>query len=139
MLILSLDTPEQYIFNRTDRIKPTWNIYTRKHAERTWQEKGRNPHPYRNAPLQDVQQPHPRWNLRNRHVGRGEENNPVDHIDVPPQPAVVQDDPQPVAAARCMLHVPLPEPQQALPLLNTTQAHVVHQPVPVQSSTVQVI
>ena len=94
-----------------------------------------NPHPYREAPLQDVQQPHPRWNLRNRHVGRREGNNPVDYIDVPHQPVVVQDDPQPVAAAHGMLHVPLPGPQQTSPLTNTTQAHVVQQPVPVQSIT----
>ena len=47
----------------------------------------------------------------------------------------MQDDPQPVAAARGMLHVPLPESQQTAPLVNTTQAQVVQQPVPVQSST----
>jgi hypothetical protein len=47
----------------------------------------------------------------------------------------VQDDLQPVATAHGMLHVPLPEPQQTAPLVNTTQAHVVQQPVPVQSST----
>jgi hypothetical protein len=47
----------------------------------------------------------------------------------------VQDDPQPVAAAHGMLHVPLPGPQQTSPLTNTTQAHVVQQPVPVQSIT----
>ena len=57
------------------------------------------------------------------------------HIDVPHQPVIVQDDPQPVAAARGMLHVPLPEPQQTTPLVNTTQAHVVQQSVQVQSST----
>lgn len=73
--------------------------------------------------------------FKNRHVGRREENNPVDHIDVPHQPVVVQDDPQPVDAARGMLNIPLPEPQQTAPLVNTTQAHVVQQPVPVQSST----
>ena len=47
----------------------------------------------------------------------------------------MQDDLQPVATARGMLHVPLPEPQQTAPLVNTTQAHVVQQPVPVQSIT----
>ena len=47
----------------------------------------------------------------------------------------MQDDLQPVATAHGMLHVPLPEPQQTAPLVNTTQAHVVQQPVPVQSST----
>jgi hypothetical protein len=47
----------------------------------------------------------------------------------------VQDDPQPVAPARGMLNVPQPEPQQTTPLVNTTQAHVVQQPVPVQPST----
>ena len=76
----------------------------------------------------------PMWNLRNRHVGRREADE-MRHIDVPHQPVIVQDDPQPVAAARGMLHVPLPEPQQTTPLVNTTQAHVVQQSVQVQSST----
>jgi hypothetical protein len=44
---------------------------------------------------------------------------------------ITQDDPQPVAAAHGMLHVPLPGPQQTAPLTKTTQAHVVQQPVPV--------
>ena len=50
----------------------------------------------------------------------------------------MQDDLQPVATARGMLHVPLPEPQQTAPLVNTTQAHVVQQTVPVQSSTCEI-
>ena len=50
----------------------------------------------------------------------------------------MQDDLQPVATARGMLHVPLPDPQQTAPLVNTTQAHVVQQTVPVQSSTCEI-
>jgi hypothetical protein len=87
------------------------------------------------TPILTEMRPCKMWNLRNRHIGRREENNPLDHINVPHQPVVVQDDPQHVAAVRGMLHVPLPQPQQTAPLVKTAQAHVVQQHVPVQSST----
>ena len=64
------------------------------------------------TPILTEMRPCKMWNLRNRHIGRREENNPLDHINVPHQPVVVQDDPQHVAAVRGMLHVPLPQPQQ---------------------------